>query len=72
MEGAMTDLFENKRTSDDIARDKTTVEEAAAREYMELVDQRLEQKLQALDVITKLIALEEASWSVEARTGRWQ
>jgi hypothetical protein len=48
------------------------VEEAPERAFACLVDLRLEQKVQAWAIISILLAREEATWSEEALTGRWQ
>jgi hypothetical protein len=53
-------------------RDSREVEEAAERAFACLVDLRVEQKAHAVAIIEILLAREEATWSEEARTGRWQ
>jgi hypothetical protein len=48
------------------------IDEAVKAAYQALSDLRVEQKLEALERLRVLIELELASWTEEARTGKWQ
>jgi hypothetical protein len=59
-------------STDEDTRGQREIEEAAERAFTCLVDLRVEQKADAVAIIHILLAREEATWSQEMQTGRWQ
>jgi hypothetical protein len=53
-------------------RERREIVAGAYAAYRVLIDPRLDQKYDDLEILVGLVAVKEATWSEEARTGRWQ